>query len=197
MSAASTNLQTARVSMYITAIDITRILQLIWGWRWTVIRVTFIGVAMTTYRLLIFCTYAFWQQSKKVLICQLLILAAVWMAGPVGVTKAADSLNPPAPGASTTGYVLETPARSSAIQYAFLILFELALMILTVYERFHFYKDCHNHLVTTLYRDGLVYMACIIMASIANIFVGLLAPASYIAIMHASVNSLYFAGSYR
>ncbi|KAJ8592086.1 hypothetical protein M405DRAFT_813294 [Rhizopogon salebrosus TDB-379] len=51
-----------------------------------------------------------------------------------------------------------------------------ALMILTVYERFHFYKDRHTHLVTTIYRDGLVYMACIIMASVANIFVGLLTP---------------------
>ncbi|KAJ8590196.1 hypothetical protein M405DRAFT_173408 [Rhizopogon salebrosus TDB-379] len=52
-------------------------------------------------------------------------------------------------------------------------------MILTVYERFHFYKDCHTHLVTTIYRDGLVYMACIIMTSIANICIGHLVPASY------------------
>ncbi|KAJ8583006.1 hypothetical protein M405DRAFT_937476 [Rhizopogon salebrosus TDB-379] len=95
--------------------------QLIWGWRWTVIRVTFtlaryvpfIGVAMTTYGLLIFRAYAFWQQSKQVLIWPL-ILAAICIAG-----------------------------------------------------------------------SGLVYMACIIMASVANIFVSLLAPASYIAIMHA------------
>ncbi|KAJ8594530.1 hypothetical protein M405DRAFT_808834 [Rhizopogon salebrosus TDB-379] len=121
--------------------------------------------------LLIFRTYAFWQQSKKTK----LAFGYIWIAGSVGVTKAVDSLNPPAPGASTTGCVLES-GRSNAIQYAFLILFELALMILTVYERFHFYKDCHSHLVTTLYRDGLVYMACIIMASVANIFVGLLAP---------------------
>ncbi|KAJ8595173.1 hypothetical protein M405DRAFT_398698 [Rhizopogon salebrosus TDB-379] len=55
-------------------------------------------------------------------------------------------------------------------------------MILTVYKRFHFYKDLHSRLVTTLYRDGLVYMACIIMASVANIFVGLFAPTSYTAI---------------
>ncbi|KAJ8592085.1 hypothetical protein M405DRAFT_813291 [Rhizopogon salebrosus TDB-379] len=46
-------------------------------------------------------------------------------------------------------------------------------MILSVYERLHFYKDCHTHLVMTIYRDGLVYMA---LASVANIFVGLLAP---------------------
>ncbi|KAJ8587396.1 hypothetical protein M405DRAFT_741907, partial [Rhizopogon salebrosus TDB-379] len=162
--------------------------------------VPFIGVAMNTYGkftrppnieslkafhmisiiaaegLLIFRTYAFWQQSKKVLIW-LLILAAICIAGSVEVTKAVDSLNPPAPGGTpnTTGCVLES-GKSSAIQYAFVILFELALMILTVYKRFHFYKDSHSRLVTTLYRDGLVYMACIIMVSVANIFVDLLAP---------------------
>jgi hypothetical protein len=67
-------------------------------------------------------------------------------------------------------------------------------MILTVYKRFHFYKDSYSRLVTTLYRDGLVYMACILsmlvnlfmisygsdmnhaVASVANIFVLLFAP---------------------
>jgi len=133
--------------------------------------------------LLIFRTFAFWQQSKKVLIW-LLILAAICIAGSVGVTKVVDSLNPFAPGANTTGCVFES-GKASAIQYAFLILFELALIILTVYKRFHFYRDSQSRLVTTLYRDGLVYMACIIMASVANIFVALFAPVSYTDIMDA------------
>ncbi|KAJ8589201.1 hypothetical protein M405DRAFT_818470, partial [Rhizopogon salebrosus TDB-379] len=76
---------------------------------------------------------------------------------------------------NTTGCVIES-GKPGAIQYAFVILFELALMILTVYKRFHFYKDLHSRLVTTLYRDGLVYMACIIMVSVANILIDLFAP---------------------
>ncbi|KAJ8579372.1 hypothetical protein M405DRAFT_835887, partial [Rhizopogon salebrosus TDB-379] len=115
---------------------------------------------IATEGLLIFRTFAFWQQSKKVLIW-LLILAATCIAGSVGLTKAVDSLDPPAPGVNTTGCVFVS-GETSGIQYAFLIFFELVLMILPVYKRFHFYKDLHSRLVTTLYRDGLVYMACII-----------------------------------
>ncbi|KAJ8583835.1 hypothetical protein M405DRAFT_866720 [Rhizopogon salebrosus TDB-379] len=170
MSAASTGLQTTQyftvgvmaVAIYDYGLTTASEVQLIWGRRWTVIRVTFtlaryvpfIGVAMTTYAavadrsmfkscntydsvsnafhmisiiaaegLLIFRTYAFWQQSKKVLIW-LLILAAICIAGSVEVTKAVDNMNPPAPGSNTTGCVLEI-GKSSAIEYAFLILFEL------------------------------------------------------------------------
>ncbi|KAG1745755.1 hypothetical protein EDB19DRAFT_462200 [Suillus lakei] len=176
--------------------------------------VTFIGAAMTTFAavadrskynscstfnnvssashmisiiaaegLLIFRTFAFWQQSKKVL-AWLLVLAAICVAGSIGVTKAVNNLNPPAPGANTTGCVFES-GKTSAIQYGFLILFELVLVILTVYKRFHFYRDSRSRLVTTLSRDGLVYMTCIIMASVANIFVDLFASATYTNIMDA------------
>ncbi|KAJ8582298.1 hypothetical protein M405DRAFT_800474 [Rhizopogon salebrosus TDB-379] len=92
MSTASTGLQTAQyftvgamaVAIYDYCLTIAPEVQLIWGRRWNVIRITFtltryltfIGAAMTTYGLLIFRTFAFWQQSKKVLIW-LLVLAAV------------------------------------------------------------------------------------------------------------------------
>ncbi|KAG2035408.1 hypothetical protein BDR03DRAFT_962579 [Suillus americanus] len=58
-------------------------------------------------------------------------------------------------------------------------------MILTLYKRFSFYKDARSRLVSTLYRDGIIYMTCIIVASIANIFVDLAAPSDYTNIMDA------------
>ncbi|OJA09729.1 hypothetical protein AZE42_06858 [Rhizopogon vesiculosus] len=188
------------VAIYDYCVTIALEVQLIWGRRWNVLRitftlaryVTFIGAAMTTYGLLIFRTFAFWHQSKKVLVW-LFILAAICIAGSIGVTKAVNSLNSSAPGANTTDCVFES-GKTSAIQYAFLILFELVLMVLTIYKRFDFYKGSRGRLVTTLYRDGLVYMTCIIMASVANIFVDLFAPASYTDIMDASVNSIHLAG---
>ncbi|KAJ8583739.1 hypothetical protein M405DRAFT_866792 [Rhizopogon salebrosus TDB-379] len=140
MSAASTGLQTAQYftvgAIYDYCLTIAPEVQLIWGRRWNVIRITFtltryltfIGAAMTTYAavadrskfkscstfnnaskalhmisiiaaegLLIFRTFAFWRQSKKMLIW-LLTLAATCIAGSVGLTKVVDSLNPPAPG---------------------------------------------------------------------------------------------------
>ncbi|KAG2152735.1 hypothetical protein DEU56DRAFT_513087 [Suillus clintonianus] len=228
MSAINTGLQTAQyftvgamaVAIFDYCLTITQEVQLIWGRKWNVMRVTFtlaryvtfIGAAMTTFAavadrskytscstfnsvssashmisiiaaegLLIFRTFAFWQQSKKVLVW-LLLLAAICIAGSVGVTKAVNSLNHPAPGANTTGCVFES-GNTSAIQYGFLILFELVLIILNVYKRFHFYQDSRSRLVAILYRDGLVYMTCIIIASVANIFIDVFAPAAYTNIM--------------
>ncbi|KAG1725454.1 hypothetical protein EDB19DRAFT_265654 [Suillus lakei] len=172
--------------------------------------VTFIGAAMTTFAaladrskykscvtfsyisnalhmisiiaaevLLVCRTYAFWQQSKKML-KWILFLIAICIAGSV-VPFAVNNLHSSAPG-DTTGCVLYS-GETGAIQYGIVIFFELVLIILTVYKRISFYQDSRSRLITTLYRDGLVYMTCIIMASIANVFLNLFAPAAYTAIM--------------
>ncbi|KAG1737412.1 hypothetical protein EDB19DRAFT_1909732 [Suillus lakei] len=202
---------------------ITQEVQLIWGRKWDVTRVTFtlaryvtlISAAMTTFAavadrskytscatfnnviygviaaegLLIIRTFAFWHQNKKVLVW-LLVLAVICIAGAVGVTKAVNILHPaPSIGFNATGCAFAS-RKSTATQYGFLILYELVLMILTVYKRLHFYKDPRSRLVTTLYRDGMIYMACIIMASITNILVILAAHGTYSDIMDVSVNPL-------
>ncbi|KAG1746439.1 hypothetical protein EDB19DRAFT_2037378 [Suillus lakei] len=172
--------------------------------------VTFIGAAMTTFAaladrskykscvtfnyisttshmisiiaaevLLVCRTYAFWQQSKKMLMW-ILFLAAICITGSI-VPIAVNNLRSSAPG-DTTGCVLYS-GEAGAIQYSFVILLELVLMILTVYKRISFYQDSRGRLITILYCDGLVYMTCIIMASIANVFFGLFASAAYTAIM--------------
>ncbi|KAG1860893.1 hypothetical protein F4604DRAFT_1112580 [Suillus subluteus] len=174
--------------------------QLIWGRKWDVVRVTFtlaryvtlMGTAMTTYAavtnrsndtscvtfnnvsyglhmtsiiaaegLLIFRTYAFWHENKK-LLKWLLVLAAFSILGAVGVSKVVNTFlltNPP--GTDPTDCVFGS-GKGSSIQYGFLINYELALMILTIYKKFNFYKDVRTRLVTTLYRDGMIYMTCII-----------------------------------
>ncbi|KAG2346539.1 hypothetical protein BDR05DRAFT_906949 [Suillus weaverae] len=231
MSATSVGFQTTQyftvgamtVAIFDYCLTITQEVQLIWGRRWDVTRVTFtlaryvtlIGTAMTTFAalanrskysscvtfnnvsyashmisiiaaegLLIFRTFAFWHQSKTLLVW-LIVLAAICIAGAVGVTKAVNILHPAPPtGFNVTGCVFAS-GKSSATQYGFLILYELVLMILTVYKRLHFYRGARSRLVTILYRDGMIYMACIIMASITNIFVALGVPGDYTDIMDA------------
>ncbi|KAG1841439.1 hypothetical protein DFJ58DRAFT_74250 [Suillus subalutaceus] len=136
--------------------------------------------------LLIFRTFAFWHQNKKLLVW-LLVLAAFSILGAVGVSKIVGShlANPPSCEFRT--------GKSSAIQYIFLIIYELVLMILTLYKRFSFYKGTRSRLVITLYRDGIIYMTCIIVASIANIFVALAAPVS----SYASGQNLLKCSTYR
>ncbi|KAG1745756.1 hypothetical protein EDB19DRAFT_1906266 [Suillus lakei] len=246
MSATSVGFQTTQyftigamaVAIFDYSLTISQEVQLIWGRRWDVTRVTFtlaryvtlIGAAMTTFAavadrskytscltfnnvsygeqrydrlefskvglmaffivlnphayhfypvgLLIFRTFAFWHKNRKLLVW-LLILAVICIVGAVGVTKAVNILHPAPPTVFASG-------KSSATQYGFLILYELAvLMILTIYKRLHFYRGARSRLVTTLYRDGMIYMACIIMASIANICVALVVPGAFTNIMDA------------
>ncbi|KAG1745758.1 hypothetical protein EDB19DRAFT_2037662 [Suillus lakei] len=129
--------------------------------------------------LLIIRTFAFWHQSKKLLVW-LLVLAAVCIAGAVGVSQVADMLNIDNPTRDTRGCTFGS-GKGSAIQYGFLIIYELVLMILTVYKRFDFYKGARSRLVTTLYRDGMIYMACIIITSFTNILIALVVPVSFYA----------------
>ncbi|KAG2059340.1 hypothetical protein BDR06DRAFT_1003465 [Suillus hirtellus] len=136
--------------------------------------------------LLIFRTWAFWHQNKKTLVW-LLVLAAFSILGAVGVTRVAGILHiagPQTPPADQTGCVFEN-GKGDAIQYGFLIIYELVLIILTIYKRFNFYKDARGRLATILYRDGMIYMTCIIMASFANILIALVAPGTYADILDA------------
>jgi hypothetical protein len=38
------------------------------------------------------------------------------------------------------------------------------ILILTVYKKFKDYRDCETSIIKTLYRDGMVYILCIIGA---------------------------------
>ncbi|KAG2121818.1 hypothetical protein BD769DRAFT_1477363 [Suillus cothurnatus] len=221
MSATTIGYQTAQIVGAMAAVvfdyclTIPQEVQLIWGRKWDVIRVSFtltryatlMGTAMTTYAavtdrsnyrsvrlhlisiiaaegLLIFRTYAFWSQSKKLLVF-LLIFAGFSIAGAVGVSEVVSILRLiNSPGYDPTGCVFGS-GRRSAIQYSFLILYELVLMILTIYKRLNFYKGIRSRLVSTLYRDGMIYMTCITMVSFANIIIALVVPGTYTNILDA------------
>ncbi|KAG1805871.1 hypothetical protein EV424DRAFT_1544207 [Suillus variegatus] len=199
--------------------------QLIWGKKWGVIRITFtltryatlMGTAMTTYAavtdrsrskytscatfndvsygshlisiiaaegLLIFRTLAFWHQNKKLMVW-LLVLAAFSILGAVGVPKVVNALHFNNPPVANRTSCLFGSGKVSVIQYGFLIIYELVLMILTIYKRFSFYKGTRGRLATILYRDGMIYMTCIIMTSFANILIAVVIPGTYSNILDA------------
>ncbi|KIK39659.1 hypothetical protein CY34DRAFT_321718 [Suillus luteus UH-Slu-Lm8-n1] len=71
----------------------------------------------------------------------------------------------------------------SSIIYGLLMLVELVLMTLTLYKRSKFYQLGDSPLVTTLCRDGVLYMLCITLVSMANCISIALLPASYTALL--------------
>ncbi|KAG2137547.1 hypothetical protein DEU56DRAFT_946235 [Suillus clintonianus] len=52
--------------------------------------------------------------------------------------------------------------RNAGIIYGLQMIFELVLMSLTLYKRFKFYRLEKSPLVVTIYRDGVIYMMCIV-----------------------------------
>ncbi|KAG2101338.1 uncharacterized protein F5147DRAFT_776689 [Suillus discolor] len=54
------------------------------------------------------------------------------------------------------------------ILYILPMTYQLVSMALTVYKRFKFYRQENTPLVSTVYRDGMIYMLCIALASIVN-----------------------------
>lgn len=136
--------------------------------------VRWLGIAASEL-LLVVRTYAVWGCNKRFLILTLVfttvISTAVLVMSDVSASESGDS----------TGVFEE--GQNSSIIYGLLMMVELVLMTLTLYKRFKFYQLGDSPLVTTLCRDGVVYMLCITLVSMANCISIALLPPSYTALL--------------
>ncbi|KAG0691822.1 hypothetical protein DFH29DRAFT_935253 [Suillus ampliporus] len=125
--------------------------------------------------LLIIRTYAFWQYNKKIL-AVLLVLAATCIACAVGITQVFNNLSS---GTSTVTNCTFQASRSNAIQYGFLVVYELLLMSLTVFKRYHDYRYSDSRLVKAVFQGGMLYMTAMLFVSVVNIVIISALPISY------------------
>lgn len=93
------------------------------------------------------------------------------------VILSAAPINLDIPGVSPS-CVLEGD-RSSALPYGLLMFFEIVLMSTTAFLRYRYYLGSRSTLMRSIYRDGLLYMFCIMMISAANAIVIAVLPLSY------------------
>ncbi|KAG2108981.1 uncharacterized protein F5147DRAFT_836842 [Suillus discolor] len=133
----------------------------------------FLGI-IASEGLLIFRVYAFSGNKKTYLIILLsfglaiLVTCAILSAAPINFNI--PGVGPPC--------VFEG-ARSSALPYGVLMFFEIVLMSTTVCLRYRHYLGSHSALVRSIYRDGLLYMFCIMMISMVNVIIIAVLPLSY------------------
>ncbi|KAJ8580280.1 hypothetical protein M405DRAFT_869595 [Rhizopogon salebrosus TDB-379] len=120
-------------------------------------------------------TYVFWGCDKRFL----MVISVFGMATTAAILTIAgvDSVQG-APDAIHWHRVLEED-RSASIIYGLMMFYELVLMSLTVYKRFKFYQRDNSPLVATIYRDGVIYMLCIALVSLANCFFVFVLPSSF------------------
>ncbi|KAG2354835.1 hypothetical protein BDR07DRAFT_1614035 [Suillus spraguei] len=124
--------------------------------------------------LLICRVYAFSGKQKACLI-SLLSFGSVILVASVILSAAPIHLNisgPVPPPCMFEG------SRRSALPYALLTFFEIVLMSVTVFLRYRHYLGSHTALVEIIYRDGLLYIFCIMMMSTGNVIVTAVLPVS-------------------
>ncbi|KAG1765774.1 hypothetical protein EDD22DRAFT_1049302 [Suillus occidentalis] len=114
--------------------------------------VRWLGIAASEL-LLVARTYAVWGCNKRFLTLTLMFTTAISIAvlvmSDLGASESGDS----------TGVFEE--GQFSSIIYGLLMLVEIVLMTLTLYKRSKFYQLGDSPLVTTLCRDGVLYVLCI------------------------------------
>jgi hypothetical protein len=114
--------------------------------------------------LLILRTYAYWQGNKSVLY-GLLAYGAVTIAGAIGISVVPTQF---IPGAQSPPGCYLTAGRDGTLVYLFLLVFEMVILFLTVYKYFRSYRDMRISIMYTVYRDGMLYIVCIILITFAN-----------------------------
>ncbi|KAG0695077.1 hypothetical protein DFH29DRAFT_956903 [Suillus ampliporus] len=133
----------------------------------------FLGI-IASEGLLIARVYAF-SGNKKAYLIILLSFGLAILATSVILSAAPINLNIPGAGPPC---VFEG-ARSSALPYGLLMLFEIVLMCTTVFLRYRHYLGSHSKLVGAIYKDGLLYMFCIMLISTVNVIIIAVLPLSY------------------
>ncbi|KAH7904660.1 hypothetical protein BJ138DRAFT_887090 [Hygrophoropsis aurantiaca] len=134
---------------------------------------------VTAEGLLILRTYAFSHQSKPVLIC----LIAFGMCCLVASVTMSTFIYLPPVSIPSVEYLTQAcqfeTSRASSLQYAWLAIFELGLLILTIFKRLQYYRDSTTPLINVLYRDGVYYMVTIFATSLVNMLFTLFTPGAY------------------
>ncbi|EGN93612.1 hypothetical protein SERLA73DRAFT_189347 [Serpula lacrymans var. lacrymans S7.3] len=125
--------------------------------------------------LLVQRTYTFWEGSKQ-LLAGLLGLAAILIAMAIFVPTQVQAPE----GYTNPGSCLFFDGRTGAIVYGFLLLFEFILLFLIIYKRFKNYRFTNSSVIITLYLDGIMYISCIILITLANILLTVSVPVGYI-----------------
>ncbi|KAJ8585207.1 hypothetical protein M405DRAFT_421028 [Rhizopogon salebrosus TDB-379] len=133
----------------------------------------FLG-AFTSEVLLTLRTYAFWECDKRFFI----VISVFSMATTAAILAIAGVYSSKSGDATYWHRVFEEN-KSTSIIYGLLTFYELVLMSLTVYKRFNFYRWDNSPLAATVYRDGVIYMLCIALVSLANCLAGFVLPLSY------------------
>ncbi|EIW86138.1 hypothetical protein CONPUDRAFT_86214 [Coniophora puteana RWD-64-598 SS2] len=128
-----------------------------------------IGTIVAAEGLLVMRTWAFWG-CKKVLLIILGITAVVFIVAAMLITSHVNAILPktvnPWPNACNF-----TTGAGSAIQYGFLVLYELILLSLVIYRWIRHYRSLYtcSKIVNAVYRDAVIYVSIMIIFSLGNI----------------------------
>ncbi|KAF8552071.1 hypothetical protein OG21DRAFT_1416760, partial [Imleria badia] len=115
--------------------------------------------------LLILRTYAYWQGNKFVLYGVLAYGAVSSYVSRSSLDSSVRRIEQSPPGCYLTA------GRNGTLLALLLLVFEMVILSLTVYKYFRSYRDLRLSIAYTIYRDGIFYIVCIILITLANTIV--------------------------
>ncbi|EJD38842.1 hypothetical protein AURDEDRAFT_146763 [Auricularia subglabra TFB-10046 SS5] len=160
---------------------------------WSVI----LGIAASEI-ILVLRTWAIWNGMRYMLLSLGLLLLSVFVAACYLVAfyiseSTFISASSVAPGLS--GCVLRSSTQRVALAWIIFTAFELLIVVLTLVKGIeHFKHGSSSNLLTSLYRDGIIYFICMFAISVANVTVVYTTPAEYLVLlsfMQRSFHSIF------
>ncbi|EJD44945.1 hypothetical protein AURDEDRAFT_166132 [Auricularia subglabra TFB-10046 SS5] len=140
---------------------------------------------IVTDMILVLRTWALWGARRSILAFLVLFLIAVAAADSVIVVyyidktvfmRAADAIP------VLHGCVIKSSTNRIAIGWIVLTSFELVIVVLTLIKGIAHFRTGHSNLITSLYRDGILYFVYLFALSLCNLLFIYTAPKEYIAL---------------
>ncbi|KAF8974258.1 hypothetical protein BDZ97DRAFT_1647266 [Flammula alnicola] len=142
--------------------------------------ITLIGIGAAEV-IFVLRTYALWGNNKNLLrflVSQVIVIYIPEIVCLALFLRSLEYGSPPLP--SVAGCYQTAGSDIIFINFVLLLYHEAVLMVLTVWVGIKRYRHSSNPLITTLYRDGILYFVWLFIISAANIFVLAAGPVSYL-----------------
>ncbi|EGO03633.1 hypothetical protein SERLA73DRAFT_69480 [Serpula lacrymans var. lacrymans S7.3] len=129
--------------------------------------------------LILLRTYALYQCSRKLLIAFILYISVAEVATILIEIHELRSIQYAPSFERTPRCFVAAGSRIFGINYGMLLVFELIIMSLTIYQYFRHHRSSRHQLLNTVYQDGISYIVCLACLSTVNVLVFVVAPSEY------------------
>ncbi|KLO07347.1 hypothetical protein SCHPADRAFT_945358 [Schizopora paradoxa] len=138
---------------------------------WLFLLGTYIAEAILSLR-----TYALWERSTRVLVVLAVLAHASFITQIIELQhflRTVEFADTPAPSIMPCNAILHRT--KLYVNFALVVIFELAVLIMTFWKGYKQWRQCQSPIMSTLYRDSIIIFVCLFAVSTTNLLLFLMA----------------------